>query len=209
MRIAIMQPYAFSFIGYFQLIAAVDRFILLDDVNAGRNRFMRSNTIGDGDFTLAVHGFSQNKQVRELELVEGGIASFVDRIAKHYAKSPYLADVMPLIDRRPLTNFSQYVYETLVAICNYLGIYTEIIPTSSVYNATGKGQDLIIDICKQERATTYINASGGVKLYDAAKFKEAGIKLEFMMAGGTSSNLSIIHLLMTQSVEEIRRTYLL
>lgn len=205
MRIAINQPYAFPYIGYFQLIAAVDRFILLDDVNAGRNKFMRSNTIGDGSFTLPVKQFSQNKMVRDLELIEEGLESFINRVAKYYEKPPYFKQAMELIDRRPLTNFSQYVYSTLLGICHYLGIATEIVPTSSVYNATGKGQDRIIDICKQERATTYVNASGGVKLYDAAKFEEAGIKLEFMAAGGASSNLSIIHLLMTQSPRQIRK----
>ena len=45
MKLAIMQPYLFPYLGYFQLIAAVDKFVFYDDVNFIKNGWINRNRL--------------------------------------------------------------------------------------------------------------------------------------------------------------------
>lgn len=204
MRIGIMQPYAFPYIGYWQLINSVDKFVLLDDVNHIRRGWVNRNEMADGKFTIPLHKASQNKQIRELYIVEGGLSQFLYRVERCYAKSPYLKSVLPLLDRRPITNLSQYIHSTILGICHYLGIETEIVATSSVYPVGGlRGQDRILDICMDEGARMYVNPIGGTELYSEPVFIGYGIDLKFIRSY-SEEKLSIIDLLMRMPPEQIR-----
>lgn len=74
MKIAIMQPYIFPYIGYFQLINAVDKFIIYDDVNyikqgwINRNKILLNNE--DYLFTFPLKNASSYKKINEIELSE-------------------------------------------------------------------------------------------------------------------------------------------
>ena len=72
MKIAIMQPYFFPYLGYWQLISAVDRFIVFDDVNYIKKGWINRNRIllngKDHLFTLPLKGASQNKLINEIEV---------------------------------------------------------------------------------------------------------------------------------------------
>nr|WP_310590339.1 WbqC family protein [Dyadobacter sp. NIV53] len=75
MTIAIMQPYIFPYIGYFQLINAVDKFIIYDDVNfINKGWINRNNILVSGQahlFTIPLKDASQNKLIHEVELIGG------------------------------------------------------------------------------------------------------------------------------------------
>ena len=69
-----MQPYFFPYIGYFQLINAVDKFIILDDVNYIKKGWINRNRIllngKDYLFTIPCEKISQNKLINEVEVIK-------------------------------------------------------------------------------------------------------------------------------------------
>jgi len=72
MRISIMQPYIFPYLGYFHLIEASDRFIFYDDVNFIRKGWINKNKIllngNDFTFTVPLSKASQNKLINQINL---------------------------------------------------------------------------------------------------------------------------------------------
>lgn len=224
MTIAIMQPYIFPYIGYFQLINAVDKFIIYDDVNYINKGWINRNNIlvsGQGHlFTIPLKDASQNKLINEVELSKNDPwqKKFLKTIQQSYQKAPYYQKVFVLIEE--IVNLDvQTVYEltlnALTRTCAFMEINTEIVPSSSIYNNTNlKGQERILDICKQENASHYINPIGGIELYDKSKFEKEGIRLDFIKSVSSPYTqfknafvpwLSVIDVLMFNSPDDIRQ----
>ena len=190
MTIAIMQPYIFPYIGYFQLINTVDKFVIYDDVNfINKGWINRNNILVSGQahlFTIPLKDASQNKLIYEVELAvnDPWKKKFLKTLQQSYLKAPNYQKVFLLIEE--IVNFeagtiAELTLHALQKICGYMNITTEIVPSSSVYNNTElKAQDRILDICKQEKAIHYINPIGGMELYDKNKFEKEGIKLNFI-----------------------------
>lgn len=218
MRIGVMQPYLFSYIGYFQLINAVDKFILLDTVafiNRGwinRNRIVLNGK--EHMIAVPLEKASQNRMIREIRVVADGgwKAKFLKTIYYGYHKCRAFGEVYPLIES--ILNFGEMQISGLVcrsieAINAYLGIGTRIVPTSSGYNNDHlHAAEKIIDICRQEGASGYVNPIGGVELYDKEQFREHAIELKFLKTKQLEyrqaaqvfiPNLSIIDVLMNTS----------
>ena len=162
MRIAIMQPYFFPYIGYFQLISAVDIFVVYDDVNyINKGWINRNHILVNGQaklITIPLIQASQNKHISEIELF--GDLKWKDKLLKtiefNYKKASYFKDVYLLIESIILfeePNLSRYIHNSLIQICQYLDINTVIVPTSAKYqNGHLKAADKIMDICLQEKA---------------------------------------------------------
>jgi len=75
---------------------------------------------------------------------------------------------------------AELVRGSLALLTEFLDIRTELVPTSAIYeNQHLKGQERILDICRQEKATRYINPIGGRELYDKDLFRAEGIELFF------------------------------
>jgi hypothetical protein len=224
MTIAIMQPYIFPYIGYFQLINAVDKFVIYDDVNFINKGWINRNQIlvsGKGHlFTIPLKEASQNKLILEVELAlnDPWKKKFLKTIQQSYQKAPNYQKVFLLIEE--IVNFeSETIAElTLYAlqkVCVYMHIETEIVPSSGIYNNTDlKGQDRILDICKQENASHYINPIGGMELYEKNKFEKEHIRLDFIKSTASPylqfKNafvpwLSIIDILMFNDDENIAK----
>ena len=116
-------------------------------------------------------------------------------------------------------SLSSFLAFTLSEVRRELGIASTIVPTSSIYPKDGlRGQERILDICRRTGATTYVNASGGRELYDAASFAAHHIELQFMKThvdaelrhGGAVGTLpSILDLMMHNSTDLLRRATLL
>jgi hypothetical protein len=190
MKLAIMQPYILPYIGYFQLINAVDKFVLFDDVNyikkgwINRNRILLNNK--EYLFTLPLEKVSQNKKINEINLLSdmGWKAKLLKTFKMAYKKAPMFETVYPLIaDIISFDEFNLSIYlgNSINKICEYLNIKSCIVNSSVSYNtAEYKGQDKIIKICRQEKATEYINPAGGMNIYKYARFEEENIKLYFL-----------------------------
>ncbi len=225
MKIAIMQPYIFPYIGYFQLINAVDKFIIYDDVNFINKGWINRNRIlvngKDSLFTIPLKEASQNKLINSIEVNWDNAwkSKFLKTIEQSYKKAPHYQQVLPLIEGLLNTEksiFSEIIFENLTQVCQYLEIKTEIVPSSSIYHNTHlKAQERIIDICVQEKTDTYINPIGGLELYDKAAFQAIGKELFFIKSKAIRYTqfknefvpwLSIIDVLMFCSIHELKET---
>ncbi len=222
-RIAIMQPYLFPYIGYFQMIHAVDLFVFYDDVNfikkgwINRNRILLNKT--DFLFTVPLEKPSQNKMIYETKISyeSNEFKKLLVTIENAYSKAPYFDDVMPLVTavfEKKCITINELAQESVIAFCAYLSIHTELKSSQNVYanHALRKGERLI-DICHQENKVEYINAPGGMDLYAKDDFEKKGIKLLFIKSKPVVYDqfappfvpwLSIIDVAMFNDKEKIR-----
>jgi hypothetical protein len=223
MTLAIMQPYFFPYIGYFQLIGAVDKFVVYDDVNFIKRGWVNRNRIllngSDHMVSIPVIGASQNRTIREtlLDPDTKSRKKLLKTITHSYKDAPYYDVVYPIIEGVILSSsvtIAEYALFSIQEVVRYLDILTEIVPSSTRYgNEDLKGADRILDICITEKAEMYINPSGGIELYDRLKFRAAGIDLRFIQPSAIPykqgnnnefvANLSIIDVLMHNSKEEV------
>jgi len=219
MKVAIMQPYFFPYIGYFQLINAVDKFIILDEVNYIKKGWINRNYIHLAGapflFTLPLVNTSQNALISAC-MVDSNPAwkhRFLKTLRLGYARAPHFNAAFPVIEAILLcqeANLVRFLQHSLKELCDFLQIRTVIIPGTSGYdNLHLRGQERIVDICLQEGAELYINPAGGIDLYDKKLFELNHIELKFLRSRGISSGedavppLSIIHLMMHHPKETI------
>lgn len=224
MRLAIMQPYIFPYLGYFQLIKAVDKFIIYDDVNFIKGGWINRNKIlvneKDCLFTVPLKDVSSFKKINETEinpnLYRGWKEKFFKTLNSAYNKAPYFSKAFPLIKsifEKETNSISCLSTESIVRVSEYLNIKTTIVSTSSIYdNSVLTGSRRVIDICKKEEAKTYINAIGGKELYSKENFSREQIQLFFIKPNAEKylqfKNefvpwLSIIDIIMFNSTEEV------
>lgn len=224
MTLAIMQPYFLPYIGYMQLMSAVDTFVLYDDVAfINRGWINRNRLIINGQeylFTVPLKDASQNKRINEVHLADDPKwrGKLLKTMEQGYRKAPFYQTVMPLTEK--IVNFTtdsiaDLVYFSLVELNQYIGLNTRLVASSSIYNNVElKAQERILDICRQENATRYINPIGGMELYDKPTFAQAGIELNFIksksveypqLKGNFVPWLSIIDVLMFNDVDSTRQ----
>ena len=220
MKLGIMQPYFFPYIGYFQLIQLVDVYVIADDLNFIKNSYIKKNSILDNGapalISLQLIGASQNKLINEIE-VGNDVDKLLTAIQRRYAKAPYFKDVFPLLQTilsSKEKNLARFLGYSLMEISSYLGMQTKFLYSSEIEkNNDLKFDARIMDICKRVGADHYINAIGGQELYDKDKFATEGIKLSFIDTKDIEykqfdkefvPNLSIIDVMMFNSKEESR-----
>jgi WbqC-like protein family len=222
MKLAIMQPYIFPYIGYFQLIAAVDKFVIYDDVNfitrgwINRNNILVSNQ--SHLFTIPLKDASQNRLIREIEVMHGNgwEKKFLKTIEQAYKKAPFFTEFFPVISaivNADMRYISELACSSIYSIAEYIGIPTKFVNTSSIYdNVQLKAQERILDICRQEQVSGYINPVGGMEIYSKPLFEQSGIALNFLktrltpyrqFGGEFVPSLSIIDVLMFNSRESM------
>lgn len=215
-RVALMQPYFFPYLGYFQLIHAVDTFIFYDDVNFIKNGWVNRNRIlvnsRDLLFSIPCRGISPNKWINHIEVDwnNRAISKLIKTLQQAYRSAPEFSPVMALLEQVFSTRsrtISELAIESIKAVCNYLGLNRTFKCSSQDHpnpNCLG-GQERVIDICLKENASIYINAIGGKDLYQAEAFTKEKISLYFIKSnsfeynqfGSTFvPNLSIIDVLM-------------
>jgi hypothetical protein len=190
-KLAIMQPYFLPYLGYFQLMAKADVFVLYDDVHFINRGWINRNRININGaahlLTVPLRQASQNRLICDIATSED--ASWRSKILKSiqqaYARASQFSRVFPLVERivqYPASNLADYLLHSLTALRDHLELKTDIVATSRRYgNANLKAQARIIDICLRERADRYINSIGGLDLYDRAQFEEHGLKLSFLV----------------------------
>ncbi len=192
MTLAIMQPYFLPYIGYFQLMQAVDRFVIYDDVAFINRGWVNRNQILVGGkahlFTIPLREASQNKRIREIQLDESTKwrGKLLRTVEQSYKKAPQFEAAHALLTQvlgTPAENIADLARNGIGAVNEYLEIKTEVIPSSTVYeNEHLKAQERILDICQKEEATRYINPTGGRELYDKTIFSATGINLFFIQS---------------------------
>jgi hypothetical protein len=193
LKIAIMQPYFFPYLGYFQLIQAVDHFIFYDDVQFIKQGWIHRNRIllqGQPHFlTIPLKHFHFEAPIRSVEIAQSNGTPWQTKMIKMlqqaYSKAPFFHDVFPWVSELILSDpssISELSKNSILETCRYLNIKKKRFSTSSQdFMATLlHGEARVIDLCQQAKGTTYINLSGGVDLYNPESFDKANLTLQFI-----------------------------
>lgn len=222
MKVGIMQPYLFPYVGYFQLIQAVDVFVVYDNIKytkkgwINRNRMLQNGK--DVMFSLPLKKDSDYLDVCKRELaVDFNRDKLLNQFKGAYLRAPYFAQTFPLIEkivRYDDANLFRFLQYSIATTCEYLGILTEIRVSSDIaIDHDLKNQDKVLALCEAVGANTYVNAIGGMELYSRERFREKGIELKFIKSkpieytqfGNTFVPwLSIIDVMMFNPLDMIR-----
>lgn len=190
MRVAIMQPYIFPYIGYFQLIQQVDRFIFLDDVNfikkgwINRNRLLISGEVKY--FSIPIKSISQNTLISQSfihddELWKKKLAKSVEQSYKHAPQFNKVFEILEAVIFSNLENISDLAKKSISVVADYMSLKPNFSSSSDYSNGQFlRGQDRIIDLCEKNNATQYWNLPGGRSLYSNDEFADHEIDLRFI-----------------------------
>lgn len=188
--VAIMQPYFLPYMGYWQLINAVDEFVVYDNIQytkkgwINRNRFLQNGK--DEIFSIPLKSDSDFLEVCDREVSPAFERDkLVRQLQGAYRKAPHYAENFPVIEAIitcPEINLSDYINHSIMTLCEYLDIKTKIMKSSqiSIDHKSLKGQDKVIAICKTQGAVEYLNPIGGLELYERNVFEDQGLKLTFL-----------------------------
>lgn len=219
-----MQPYLFAYMGHFQMIKAVDKFVFYDDVNYIKQGWINRNRIlvngEDFLFTIPLQKANSFEQIKNTlinpSLYSKWNSKFKQTINQNYKKAPYFKVVNELISSildKKHKSISDLAIESTIVIANYLKLNTKFQIASEAYdNQKLERLERLLDICKKENADQYINAIGGQELYKKEDFLSEDIDLQFIHSlpieytqfdNEFVTGLSIIDVLMFNSVEEV------
>lgn len=209
------------YIGYFQLMRAVDKYVIYDDVNYIKGGWINRNNILINSekrlFTISLDGASPNKKINEI-IIKDDFTKFLRSLELSYHKAPYfeqgislLRDIIKFEDK----NLSLFIGNSFRTISNYLDFNTEFLYSSKIEKDNElRAEKKVISICKSLGANEYYNAIGGKELYSKENFETNGLKLHFLKTNQIEykqfgnvfvPNLSIIDILMFNSKAEINQ----
>ena len=221
MHIAIMQPYFLPYLGYFQLMAAADRFVIYDTVEYTKKGWVnRNRLLRDGEpvtFSLPLKKDSDFLDIRERRIApDFNAKKLIAQFEGAYQKAPEFRRTMPLLNNIlgcQETNLFSFIQYSLECCRDHLGIKTPIVVSSQIEgDVHGKGTDRVLDLCAKLGADRYTNPIGGLDLYRPSVFRNRGITLRFLKSRAQpyaqfgapfQPYLSIIDVLMFNSAERI------
>jgi len=223
MNLAVMQPYLFPWIGYFQLIDCADRFLIYDDVQYIKGGWInRNRLLMNGQavfFTLPVRGGSHASPINQrrfAETFERDKKRLLKTLQSAYASAPHFKSTLRVVQECLACeedNVAQFLTRSLRILCETLNITTPLEVSSHANSAANfRGQDRLVQLCRELGATQYINAIGGRELYDPTPFAEQGVELRFLqtreiryeqLKAPFTPNLSIIDVMMFNDRERI------
>jgi len=224
MKLAIMQPYFFPYIGYFQLMNTVDEFVIYDNIEFSKKGWINRNRIlvngRDSYITIPIGKDSDYLDVRDRSLTvtwSSEKIKMLKRIIESYRKAPRFDFVYPIIEKVILfeeSNLFRFVLNSLRIVKEYLDIQTPFVISSTIpIDHSLKAEKKVIALCKMRKANEYLNPIGGIKLYEKDRFKGEGIDLYFLKTNDVIykqfnndfvPSLSIIDVMMFNSKEKIK-----
>lgn len=218
-----MQPYFLPYIGYFQLIRAVDEFIVYDNIQFSkkgwfhRNRMLQNGK--DEYFSLSLKKDSDFLDVRDRRLSDTWPADrekALRKIRENYRKAPRFEETYPVMEnifQYPETRLFDFIFYSLQTVCRFLEITTPLTVSSTVeIDHSLRSQDKVIALVKKTGGSIYLNPIGGWDLYHPADFSAEGLTLQFHKASPFSYPqygkefvpwLSVLDLMMFNSREAI------
>ena len=127
-----MQPYFLPYIGYWQLINAVDKYVIYDDVQYIKGGWINRNNLllngGKFTFNLILNGASPNKLINEITILSNQ-SKLLKTIESAYKRAPYFNTVFPIINQIvdfENKNLARFIGNSIIQICNYIDVKTEI-----------------------------------------------------------------------------------
>jgi hypothetical protein len=224
MKLAIMQPYFFPYIGYFQLINTVDEFVIYDNIEFTKKGWINRNRIlvngNDAVISLPLKKDSDYLNVNERFLADNWEVErkkLLNRIAESYRKAPYFKETYEMVQSCLMyedRNLFKFLLNTLKDILKYLKIDTKLIISSTIsIDNQLRSDERVMAICKERGADVYINPIGGVELYDKKIFQKNNLELQFQKSNNIIYSqfnnefipwLSIIDVMMFNNKEDIQ-----
>ena len=221
MILAAHQPYFIPYLAYWQLIGAVDHFLIADDYAFMKQGWINRNRIlingKPNFFRIEVNGQSSYRYINETEILPINVSDKMKTVYMAYHKAPYYqegAKLMEEILSYQELNLSRFLTHSIYKVCDYLGITTPISFTSDIPgNSSFHLEQRIYDFCKAHNADVFVNAIGGQELYSFEEFRQHGIKLRFINCSHPEykqfnnpfvGQLSILDAIMFNSKEELQ-----
>lgn len=191
MKVAIMQPYFLPYIGYFQLMRAADKFVVYDNIQYTKKGWINRNRIlqnGQDEYiSLPLRKDSDYLNVDQRRLADTFAeerASTLRKLRTLYQKAPHFHTAYPVLERIyqcPDSNLFAFILHSLREVCAYLDIRTAFVVSSTVdIDHSLRSEEKVVALCKALNASTYLNPIGGTELYDAERFREQGLTLQFI-----------------------------
>ena len=224
-----MQPYFFPYIGYFQLMNAVDKWVIFDDVQyirhgwVNRNRVLSPNIDKEWQYiTVPTVKHVKTELIKNIVInnSENWQSNIINKLS-YYQKirAPYFWEVIKVVENC-LTYDTDFLNDlnikSLKMITRYVGIKFDYIISSKKdfdFSKVKNSGDWAFEITKQMAATTYVNPVGGKEIFDNNKFINEGIDLKFLKSNDIKYKqsrrkyvpwLSIIDIMMFNSPDEIK-----
>jgi len=230
MKLAIMQPYFFPYIGYFQLMYSVDKFIIFDIVQYERHSWINRNRILSPNLgkewtyiTVPLDRIKQGTLIKDVKInynlkwernILGKLTYYKKIRAPYYEQ---IVDLLIKIFDKKYASLTELNIKCMEVVSSYLGkkFNYEICSQKnySLENVKEK-DDWALEISKIEGATTYYNAIGGMKFFNREKYYNNGIDIKFIKTNNIAykqskrkfvPNLSIIDVMMFNSEKEIEK----
>jgi hypothetical protein len=224
MKLAIMQPYLFPYLGYFQLMNAVDIFVFHNDIQYIKGGYINRNRILDQNLgavwiTLPLKKASAYDAINTRMLCDpNDKKKLLRQIENTYRKAPFFHDTIELLTEIILfeeLNLFKYIENSIHILSAYLKMKTQFLKSEDMKLGSLKAQERVLEICQVCEAIDYINPIGGVELYDKAAFHAAGINLSFLKmndvrykqfdTGSFIPYLSIIDVMMFNAFTDVKK----
>jgi hypothetical protein len=218
-----MQPYFFPYIGYWQLIDAVDCFVLFDEAQYIKQGWVNRNRIlkpGGGwqyiQVPVAKHPMSTS--IRDVQIAAGSKwkSRMLNQVAQYKRHAPFYGETVAAVEAVLMNGDEQSIgalnCRIVREVCALLSIDTDILVSSAHrfdYSEVKDTGDWAFAHATQLGATELVNPSGGFGLLDAGKFKARGIGLSLIESPDIAysqsgapfeSSLSIIDVLMHNGI---------
>ncbi|EKO3569134.1 WbqC family protein [Vibrio metschnikovii] len=221
MSLAVMQPYLFPYIGYYQLAYLSDIFVFYDDVNYIKNGYINRNEIltknGRQLFTLPVNKASSFTPIKDLYFSDN-IRKILAQITQAYSKAPYFNDVYPIVEKVFISKNRSVEYMTsmsIIEVFKYLNVdFNYFFSSALAYERQKSAEFKLFEMCKLFGSRKYVNSIGGSALYNKSNFLKEGVELLFLSSKEChysqfnndsvfQDNLSIIDVLMNNGKDSI------
>lgn len=217
-----MQPYFLPYIGYFQLMHAVDTFVVYDNIKYTKKGWINRNRIlvdgKDTYITIPLANASDFLDIRERTVSpDFKREKMLHQVAEAYRKAPFFDPTYALFEKIVHCNehnLFSYLLNSIKLVCEYLNIATSITISSGIpIDHSLKAENKVIALCKHLGSEHYINAIGGQELYSKEEFAGNAINLHFIKTGPVEYVqfnhpfvpwLSIIDVLMFNDLETVK-----
>ncbi len=194
MKVAIMQPYFFPYIGYFQLMNAVDEFVVYDNIEFTKKGWINRNRMlvngKDVYFSLPLKAASDFLHIKERQLANtwpDDSRKMLNKIKEAYRKAPHFEAAFAVTEECILhkaDSLFEFIFHSLARLKDHLGISSKLIVSSAIpVDHSLKAEKKVLEICKARKANTYINPSGGTALYSKEIFAKENLHLNFLNTG--------------------------
>lgn len=221
MTLSANQPYFLPYLPYWQLIDCADLFLVSDDYAYMKQSWIpRNRILVNGRvqfFRLEVKDQSCHRLIKDTMLMPLDVSGKLRTLEMAYHKAPAFREGYALAERImrfDSQNLCDFLTHSIRQVCDYLYITTPLAFTSDVLgNSALRFDDRIYNFCKYFGADRYVNAIGGMGMYKPEKFRQRGIRLEFIYSeippyeqpgGYFEPGLSVIDAIMCVPREQLR-----